>query len=112
MPTWNEFLMIAGMAVVTFAVRYPVLWLVGRYQLPEAWLRALRFVPAAVLSALIVPAILFPTGGPLPNPVTNPYLVAGIVAAVVAWARRSLLLTLAVGMIVFWGWRWLLTQFL
>lgn len=109
--TRDELLMIAGMAVVTFAVRYPVLWLVGRYQLPQAWLAALRYVPAAVLSALIVPAILFPTGDPLPNPVTNPYLVAGLVAALVAWTRRNMLLTLAAGMIVFWAWRWLLTHF-
>jgi branched-subunit amino acid transport protein len=108
--TRNEFIMVAGMAVVTFAVRYPVLWLVGRVQLPEAWLRALRYVPVAVLSALIVPAILFPSGGPLPNPITNPYLVAGVAAAVIAWTRRNLLLTLAVGMFVFWAWRWLLTQ--
>jgi branched-subunit amino acid transport protein len=107
----SEILMIAGMAVVTFAVRYPVLWLVGRYQLPQAWLRALRYVPVAVLSALIVPAILFPTGGPLPNPITNPYLVAGIAAALVAWTRGNLLLTLAVGLIVFWAWRWVLMAF-
>lgn len=110
--TPTELAMIVGMALVTFLVRYPVLWLVGRYRLPESWLQALRFVPPAVLSALIVPALLFPAGPTTGNPVANPYLVAGIVAAVVAWTRRNLLLTLAVGMCTFWIWRWLLSQYL
>lgn len=110
--TRTEIVMIAGMALATFLVRYPVLWLVGRYRLPDSWLRALRFVPPAVLSAMVAPALLFPTGTTFVNPVTNPYLVAGITAAAVAWTKRSLLLTLAVGMGVFWIWRWLLTQFL
>jgi branched-subunit amino acid transport protein len=110
--TRSEVVMIAGMALATFLIRYPVLWLVGRYRLPDSWLRALRFVPPAVLSALVTPALLFPTGTTFVSPIANPYLVAGITAAVVAWKQRSLLLTLAVGMSVFWIWRWLLWQYL
>jgi branched-subunit amino acid transport protein len=104
--------MIAGMALATFLIRYPVLWLVGRYRLPDSWRRALRFVPPAVLSALVTPALLFPTGPTFGSPIANPYLIAGVTAAVVAWKKRSLLLTLAVGMSVFWIWRWLLWQYI
>ena len=47
----NEVLLVAGMALVTFGVRYSVLVLVGRMPLPQPLVRALRFVPPAVLCA-------------------------------------------------------------
>ena len=46
--------MVAGMAAVTFGVRYPVLALLSRSKLPDVVLQALQFVPAAVLSAIVV----------------------------------------------------------
>ena len=60
--TVQEAWMIAGMMVVTFGVRYPVLALVGRTELPPALLEALKFIPPAVLTAIIVPAVLMPQG--------------------------------------------------
>jgi branched-subunit amino acid transport protein len=39
--------------------------------------------------------------------VENNYLVAGSVAALVAWRTQNLLLTIVVGMITLWVWRWL-----
>lgn len=41
----SEWLMIIGMALVTFAVRYPLLVLVGRIKLSPTVVRALRYVP-------------------------------------------------------------------
>src|SRR5207302_6158295 len=55
-PPVNEVLLIAGMALVTLAIRYPLLALVGKVSLPEPVLRALKYVPPAVLTAIIVPA--------------------------------------------------------
>ena len=49
----NEFLLVAGMAAVTFAVRWPVLTVVGRIPLPQPVLDALKFIPPAVLTAII-----------------------------------------------------------
>ena len=94
----NEVLMIAGMALVTFAVRYPVLALVGKIDLPEPVLRALRFVPPTILAAIIVPDILLKDGA-LYIAADNSYLVAGIVTGLVAWRSKNLLLTIVLGMV-------------
>ncbi len=97
----NEFILIAGMALVTFAVRYPVLVLVGKIPLPGRVFRALRYVPPAVLSAIIVPAVLMPDGATIDFSPTNSYLVAGIIAGLIAWRTKNLLLTIVIGMALF-----------
>lgn len=104
-----EILLIAGMTLVTFGVRYPVLALVSRTPLPQPLLNALKFIPPAVLTAIVLPALLAPDGGRLDAGFANDYLVAGACAAVAAWRTHNILLTLAVGMAVLWGRRWLLT---
>ena len=62
MPARNEVLLILGMALVTFATRYPVLAWFSKRPLPERFKAALNYVPAAVLTAIIVPAVLAPSG--------------------------------------------------
>lgn len=94
----NEWLMIIGMTLVTFGIRYPVLLLVGKIPMPERVFRALRYVPPAVLAAIIVPAMLMPDGTDVVISPSNSYLVAGIVTAVLAWRTRNLLLTIILGM--------------
>lgn len=100
----NELLLVAGMALVTFAVRWPVLTVVGRIPLPQPVLDALKFIPPAVLTAIIVPAVLMP-GGTLDLRLSNAYLVAGAASALIAWRTRNLLLTIVAGMAIFLGWR-------
>ena len=100
----NEVLLLAGMAVATIATRIPVLVALSRRKLPASIERALRYVPPAVLTAIIVPAVLMPTGT-IDLSLTNAYLVAGIVSAVVAWRTKSLLLTIIIGMAVMLIWR-------
>jgi len=98
----NEFLLIFGMTFVTFGVRYPVLALVGRLKLPEVVLRALRFVPPAVLSAIIFPAVFYPDGNQLMMGLDNPRIIAALVTVVVSWKSKNLLLTIVVGMVALW----------
>jgi branched-subunit amino acid transport protein len=104
----NEALLVLGMALVTFGVRYPVLALLGRIPLPERVFRALKYVPPAVLAAIILPSLVLPEGS-LDLRLTNDYLVAGVVAALIAWRTRSVLLTIILGMLALWGWRWVLS---
>lgn len=104
----NEVLMIAGMALVTFGVRYPVLALVGKIQLPPTILRALKYVPPAVLAAIILPEVLFHGDQSIDISLTNSYLIAAVVAVLVAWRTKNLLLTIVLGMLALWGWRALL----
>lgn len=105
--TPNEILLVAGMALITFLIRYPMLVLVGRVQLPHGFINALKYVPVAVLIAICAPTILLP-GGTLALDPRSPYLIGGIVTIVVAWRTRQLLLTILVGMGAFLLWRALL----
>ena len=98
----KEFWLILGMTLVTFGGRYPVLALVGRLKLPEVVLRALRFVPPAVLSAIIFPAVFYPDGERLMLGLDNPRILAVILAGLVAWRSKNLLLTIVVGMVALW----------
>ena len=83
--------------------------LAGRYEFPAGVTNALRFVPPTVLTAIIVPAVLIPTGETIDLSVTNAYLVGALVAVGVGWFSKNLLLTIVVGMAAFLGWQWLLT---
>jgi branched-subunit amino acid transport protein len=100
----NEVLIIFGMMVVTFGVRYPVLAVVGRVDLPEPVLRALKYVPVAVLTAIIAPAVLIQEDkiDLMPD---NAYLIGAIVAIIVSWRTKNLLATIVIGMAVFLIWR-------
>lgn len=97
----NEFLLIAGMAVVTYAIRYPAIALLGRFTLPQTFFEALKFVPPAILTAIIVPALLMPQGQINPG-LDNTRLLAGLLAILVAWRTKNLLLTIVVGMAGLW----------
>lgn len=99
-----EWVIIFGMAVVTFAVRYPVLLLVSKIPLPAPVFRALQYVPPAVLAAIIVPAVLLPTGT-LDLSLGNAALIAALAAVIAARWSKNLLLTIIVGMLAYWGWR-------
>ncbi|MCK6579553.1 MAG: AzlD domain-containing protein [Anaerolineae bacterium] len=94
----NEWLLILGMMLVTFGVRYPVMLLVGKLPMSDRVVRALRYVPPAVLAAIIVPSMLYPDGQTFDLSLQNSYLVAGVVGVILAWRTRNLLLTIVLGM--------------
>jgi branched-subunit amino acid transport protein len=105
----NEFYLIAGMAVVTFGIRYSMFVIAERFEFPAKLENTLRFVPPAVLTAIIVPTVLIPNGETIELSYTNPYLVGALVAFGIGWIKRNLLLTIVSGMLAFWGWQWLLS---
>lgn len=104
MLTTQEIILILGMLAVTFSVRYIPLVLVGRIELPKRVFRALRYVPVAVLTAISVPAALMPQGD-VDFRLSNAYLYAAIIAVLIAWRTKNLLITIAGGMVVFLLWR-------
>ena len=97
----NYWLIIIAMGVVTFGIRLLPIVLLGRVEIPLVVQRALRFVPPAVLSAIVAPELLMP-GGQFNLSLGNARLIAGVLATVVAWRTKNVLLTIAVGMIVLW----------
>ena len=96
----SEVFLILGMFIVTFGVRYVLFAVAGRVNFPIWLSTGLGFVPPAVLTAIIVPAVLMPQGELWLSP-TNPWLLAALVAFVVALIRKDLLTTIVVGMITF-----------
>lgn len=106
----NEVYLIAGMALVTFIIRYSMIAVAGRAEFPEWLNNALRYVPPAVLTAIITPAVLMPDGPDIKLNWANPYLVGALIAFGVGWVSKNLLLTIVVGMGAFLSWQWLLSS--
>jgi branched-subunit amino acid transport protein len=83
--------------LLTFAIRLSFILLFGRVELPEWTRRSLRFVPPAILSAIIVPELVF-HAGKIDLSFNNFRLLAGIFAIIVALRTRNTLLTILLGM--------------
>ncbi|CCO07931.1 AzlD domain-containing protein [Desulforamulus hydrothermalis] len=93
------FYIILGMALVTYFTRFGALAMF-RFTGVPAWLsRWFKYVPVAILTALIAPSLLLPRGY-LDISFNNHYLVAGLVAAFVAYKSRNIIATLGLGMSV------------
>jgi branched-subunit amino acid transport protein len=85
--------------LVTFGMRFSLIYLFGRFQIPETMRKALHYVPPAVLSAIVFPE-LFLRNGQLALSLDNYRLLAGLAAIIVAWFSKNTLLTIIAGMIV------------
>lgn len=94
-------LTLIAMGLITYGIRLSLILLLGRIEAPAAVQRALRLAPPAVLSAIIFPEILRPAGAWDISP-GNPRLLAGLLAAAVAWRTKNALLTIGVGMAALW----------
>jgi branched-subunit amino acid transport protein len=69
----------------------------------------LRYVPPAVLTAIVFPAVLMPEATLAITP-TNARLIGAVAAFLVGIWQKNLLLTIVVGMVVFMAWQGLLTM--
>lgn len=94
MKVW--LVLLAG-GLLTFAIRFSFIYALGKVAVPPALHRALRFVPPAVLCAIIFPEVLM-TGGGLDAGLSNPRAPAAALAVLVALATRRTLPTIAAGM--------------
>lgn len=94
--TW---LVIAVMAVITYAFRAGGYWLMGRVNLSPRLEAGLSYLPGAVITALVVPAALE----------VGPEGIVGVIVVGIAmrW-RGNLLLSLVLGV----GTVWVLRQFM
>ena len=99
-------LLVIGMGLITVALRLALIVSAGRLKLPPLLRQALKYVPPAVLSAIIFPEVMRPQGV-LDLSVGNARLIAAVVAALVAWRTKNVLLTIAAGMIVLWLLQWI-----
>jgi branched-subunit amino acid transport protein len=87
-----------AVGVLTYATRLSFILLLGQREISPRARQALRFVPPAVLTALIFPQLLLP-GGSLDLSLGNDRLLAGIVASAVAWRTKNVVATIGAGMV-------------
>jgi branched-subunit amino acid transport protein len=99
MNIWGTML---AAGLITFTIRLSFIYLVDKFTMPDWFRRALRFVPAAVLSAIILPELVSPNGA-VDFSLRNAQLLAGVVAILVAWRTKNMLMTIAVGMLALFG---------
>lgn len=100
-------LAIVGMGLVTFALRASLLVLPEHVRLPEWFRRSLRYVPAAVLTAIYAPELFLQQGALAVSP-QNEKLLAGLLACAVAWRFRLTFVTIASGLAALHLFAWLL----
>lgn len=98
MMIWLMFLCVGA---ITYLIRLSFITFLGKANVPSLVLKLLNFVPMAVLSAIILPQLFLPKNT-FDISLGNPRWIAGIVAILVAWRTRKVLLTIVVGMITLW----------
>lgn len=99
---------IVVVGALNYLSRLSFIALFARFDMPPVVARALRFVPAAMLTAIVVPAVVFVAPATPALSYANPKLVAALVASVVAWRAKSATATMVAGMAALWLAQWLL----
>ncbi|MBU6212097.1 MAG: AzlD domain-containing protein [Gammaproteobacteria bacterium] len=94
-------LAILGVTAATFITRSSLFVLGARVQFPPVVEAALRFAPACALAAIVAADLAF-VEGQLRIDLSNPKLIAGCVGIVIFSITRSIIGTIAGGMITFW----------
>jgi branched-subunit amino acid transport protein len=100
---------IAGLTLVTVITRCFFLFSSKPWQLPDWVNRGLLYAPIAALSAVILPEIVM-TNAQVLSSWHDAKLLAALVGAGVYFWRKSVLLTMSLGMLVYlplhvvWGW--------
>lgn len=93
-------MLLAGMGLVTFLPRWLPLFFLSNRELPQFIIKWLDLIPAAILSALLIPELL--TGGAPRHIMFKPELVSAIPTFFFAIKTKSLGGTVVVGMTLFW----------
>ena len=97
----NLWLVLILGGALTFLTRLSFIYLLGRVETPPVIKRALRFVPPAVLSAIIAPEVLM-VDGSLNLSLSNLRMLAALAATLVAWYSKNALLAIISGMLALW----------
>jgi len=101
-------LLIFGVGAITFTARLSFIALFARRRMPPLLAEALKHVPVAMLTAIVVPAVVFAPAGVLRLDPGNLKLIAAILAGAVAWWTKSAVATIVVGMGALWVLRYFL----
>lgn len=97
----NPWLLISLIGLGTVLLRGSFLAMAGEGAMPAGFARALRFVPASVLTAITVPSVLYPHGAYALTP-GNARIYAALVAGFIAYRYRNLSFTVLAGLGTLW----------
>jgi len=95
---------IFAVGALNYVSRLSFIAILSKRTVPPLLERALRYVPAAMLTALIVPMVI--DTGASPGEWLSPKVAAAVIATVIAYFKLGTLWTLAVGMTVLWLLNW------
>lgn len=101
--TW---LTIAVVSVVAFALRAAFIVFADPHRFPHGFRQALKFVPPAVLAAIVALGMAL-SEGRIDLTWRNQRLVAGLVAIAATLFVRGTLAAVAIGMAALWSLQWL-----
>ncbi len=101
MTEYDFLIIITGMGLVTYLPRWAPLFWLSRRSLPQWFIRWLDLIPAAILSALLMPALLT-DGEPRHLDLLKPELLAAVPTLLFALKTKSLGGTVIAGMLFFW----------
>lgn len=101
----TDWLLIAGMALLTFVPRYIPFGLAGKVTIPPLLSQALTYVPIAVLTVIIVQSALIQKGEVLVS-MQNHHLIAATVVFFVSLITKKQYLAISLGLISFLILKW------
>ena len=99
---------ILAVGALNYLSRVSFIAFFARRSMPPMLARALKYVPAAMLTALILPMVIEVSPAGTVNLFT-PKVGAGLLATVVAYFNKGTLWTLGVGMGALWLLQWAVT---
>jgi len=91
--------LIIGMTVLTFFTRFASAIILRRVNVSEKWNALMTYVPIAVFTTIIVPALLTPREK-LDVSIQNEYLIAGLISLLFAYKTKNLVGTVIIGIAV------------
>jgi branched-subunit amino acid transport protein len=97
--------MIVG-GIFTFGTRFVMLSGWVAHGLPRWLIDALAFVPIAVLTAILVPAVLIDPATQQIIVMGNARIVAAVVATIIALLTRNVIATISSGLATLWFVQW------
>ena len=90
----------------TFGTRFVMLSEWVAHGLPRWLIDALAFVPIAVLTAILVPAVLIDPATQQIIVIGNARIVAAVVATIIALVTRNVIATISSGLATLWFVQW------
>ena len=97
--------MIVG-GIFTFGTRFVMLSGWVAHGLPRWLIDALAFVPIAVLTAILVPAVLIDPATQQIIVIGNERIFAAVVATIIALLTRNVIATISSGLATLWFLQW------